>query len=135
MSPSQILLYTQLQSPLEQIYDPFDEPEGVMEIELVGKLPASYGYRHIPTARDVFSRYIFAVLRGQPSTSAVALELLDTFAQHAYVPNHMLTYKGSAFTFQVLTELMSKSGNMINHATLKHVQTIRIEVIKTSNKS
>ena len=77
------------------------------------------------TACDVLSRYFFPDPLRQPSTSAIAHTLLQLFSQHAYVPEHILTDKGSAFTSPVLTELMSESGIKINHATLKHAQTIR----------
>ena len=46
------------------------------------------------------------------------------FARHPYLPKHILTDKGSAFTFQVLTELKNESGIKINHAILKHATFI-----------
>ena len=92
---------------------------------------------HISTACDVLSRYFFADPLRQPNTIAIAHTLLQLFAQHAYVPEHIMTDKGSAFTGQVLTELLSESGIKINHVTLKHAHTIRgsNETIRSSKKS
>ena len=95
-----------------------------MEINLDGDLPASNDYTHILTTCDVFSQYLFAVPLRQPSNSPLTHALLEIFAQHAYVPKHILTDRGFAFTSDVLTELMSESGIKINHATLKHEQII-----------
>ena len=110
--------------PLEPIYDPCDGPEDVLEIDLVGELPRSNGYSHILTACDYFSRYLFAIPIRKPDTKSVVDALLDIFTKHAYVPKHIITDKGSAFTSQVITELMDKAGNKVSHATIKHAQTI-----------
>ena len=71
-----------------------------------------------------FSRHLFAVQLRQSSTSAVAHALLRSFAQHAFVPNHIQTDKASAFTSQLLNEIKNESGFKINHATLTHAQII-----------
>ena len=49
---------------------------------------------------------------------------MQIFTQHAYIPRHILTDKGTAFTAHVLTELIKQSGIKIDHATIKHAQTI-----------
>ena len=100
--------------PLEPIIDPCNGPEDVLEIDLVGELPRSNGYSHILTACDYFSRYLFAIPIRKP----------DIFTKHACVPMHIITDKGSAFTSQVITELMDKAGIKVSHATIKHAQTI-----------
>ena len=110
--------------PLEPIYDPCNGPEDVLEIDLVDALPRSNGYSHILTACDNFSRYLFAIPIRKPNTKSVVDALLDIFAKHAYVPKHIITDKGSAFTSQVKTELMEKARIKISHATIKHAQTI-----------
>ena len=110
--------------PLEPIYDPCNGPEDVLEIDLVGELPRSNGYSHILTACDYFSRYLFAIPIRKPDTKSVVEALLDIFTKHAYVPKHIITDKGSAFTSQVITELMEKAGIKVSHATIKHAQTI-----------
>ena len=110
--------------PLEPIYDPCNGPEDVLEIDLVGELPRSNGYSHILTACDYFSRYLFAIPIRKPDTKSVVEALLDIFTKHAYVPKHIITDKGYAFTSQVITELMEKAGIKVSHATIKHAQTI-----------
>ena len=110
--------------PLEPIYDPCNGPEDVLEIDLVGELPRSNGYSHILTACDYFSRYLFAIPIRKPDTKSVVNALLDIFTKHAYVPKHIITDKGSAFTSEVITELMNKAGIKVSHATIKHAQTI-----------
>ena len=110
--------------PLEPIYDPCNGPKDVLEIDLVGELPRSNGYSHILTACVCFSRYLFAILIRKPDTKSVVDALLDIFSKHAYVPKHIITDKGSAFTSQVITELMNKAEIRVSHATIKHAQTI-----------
>ena len=110
--------------PLEPIYDPCNGPEDVLEIDLVGELPLSNGYSHILTACDYFSRYLFAIPIRKPDTKSVVDALLDNFTNHAYVPKHIITDKGSVFTSQVITEPMNKAGIKVSHATIKHAQTI-----------
>ena len=110
--------------PPEPSYDPCNGPEDVLEIDLVGELPRSNGYSHILTACDYFSRYLFAIPIRKPDTKSVVNALLDIFTKHAYVPKHIITDKGSAFTSEVITELMNKAGIKVSHATIKHAQTI-----------
>ena len=110
--------------PLEPIYDTCNGPEDVLEIDLVGELPRSDGYSHILTACDYFSRYLFAIPIRKPDTKSVVDALLDIFTKHAYVPKHIITDKGSAFTSQVITELKNKAGIKVSHATIKHAQSI-----------
>ena len=110
--------------PLEPVYDPCNGPEDVLEIELVGELPRSNGYSHILTACDYFWRYLFAIPIRKLDTKSVVDALLDIFTKHTYVPKHIITDKCSAFTSQVIKELIDKAGIKVSHATIKPVQTI-----------
>ena len=114
----------QLRPPLQKIYDPCDGPEDLLEIDIVGPLPASNGFTHILTAVDVFSRYLFAVPLKRPDTHSVVRGLLSIFTKHAYVPKHILTDKGTAFTAELLAEITRTADIHISHATIKHAQTI-----------
>ena len=114
----------QLRPPLQKTYDPCDGPEDMLEIDIVGPLPASNGFTHILTAVDVFSRYLFAVPLKRPDTRSVVRGLLSIFTKQAYVPKHKLTDKGTAFTAELLTEIGKTADIHISHATLKHAQTI-----------
>ena len=115
---------TQLRPPLQKIYDPCDGPEDLLEIDIVGPIPASNGFTHILTAVDVFSRYLFAVPLKRPDTHSVVRGLLSIFTKHAYVPKHILTDKGTAFTAELLSEIAKAADIHISHATIKHAQTI-----------
>ena len=114
----------QLTPPLEKIYDPCNGPEDKLEIDLVGELPNSSGYTHILTACDYFSRYLFAVPIRKPDTKSVVRALMQIFTQHAYVPQTIITDKGTAFRSNIMTEIMKTAGIKIDHATVKHAQTI-----------
>ena len=113
-----------LTPPLEKIYDPCNGPEDVLEIDLVGELPNSNGYTHILTACDYFLRYLFTVPIRKPDAKSVVKALMQIFTQHAYVPKTIITDKGTAFTSSIMTEIMKTAGIKIDHATVKHAQTI-----------
>ena len=110
--------------PLEKIYDPCNGPEDILEIDLVGELPCSIGYTRILAACDYFSRYLFAIPILKPDTKSVVNALMQIFTHHAYIPNTIITDKGSAFTSIIMTETMRTAGIQIEHATVKHAQTI-----------
>ena len=113
-----------LRPPLQKIEDPCDGPADMFEMDTVGPLQASNGFTHILTAVDVFSCYLFPVPLKRPDTHSVVRGLLSIFTKHAYVPKHMLTDKGTAFTAELLTEISKAADNHISHATIKHAQTI-----------
>ena len=115
---------SKLRPPLQKIYDPCHGPEDMLEIDIVGPLPASNSCTHILAAVDVFSRYLFAVPLKRPDTHSVVRGLLSIFTKHAYVPKHILTDKGTAFTAELLTEIAKAADKHISHATIKHAQTI-----------
>ena len=84
-------------------------------------IPESNSFTHILRAIDVFSRYLFAVLLRRPDTQSVVKRLLSIF-----VPKHILTDKGTAFSAELMTELAVAAGIHISHATIKHAQTIGV---------
>ena len=109
---------------LQQIYDPCNGPEDVLEIDLVGELPPSNGFTHVLTACDYFSRYLFAVPIRKPDTKSVVETLMQIFTKHSYVPKIILTDKGSTFTSQLFNSLMESAGIKIEQATVKLARTI-----------
>ena len=68
---SKRVINAQLKPPLQKIYDPSNGPEDIMEIDLVGSLPAYNGFTHTLTGIDVFSRYLFAVPVRKPDTTSI----------------------------------------------------------------
>ena len=115
---------SKIRPPLQKKYDPCNGPTDLMEVDIVGPLPASNGFTHILTAIDVFSRYLFAVPLRKPDTPSVVNALLSVLAKHAYVPTHILTDKGSVFTAELFQQLTKAIGIEISHATIKQAQTI-----------
>ena len=113
-----------LTPPLEKVYDHCNGPEDILEIDLVGELPCSNRYTHILTACDYFSRYLIAIPIRKPDTKSVVTALMQIFTRHAYISKTIVSDKGSVFTSSIMTELMSAAGIHIEHATVKHAQTI-----------
>ena len=88
-------------TPLEYIYDPCNGPKEIAETDLIGELPRSNGYFHILNACNYVSQYLFAIPIRKPDTKSVDTSW-DVFTKHAYVPQHIITDQGSAFTWQVV---------------------------------
>ena len=113
-----------LRPPLQKIYDPIKALKNLLGIDLVGPLPHSNGFTYIRTAVDVFSRYIFAIPFRRPNEQSVVKGLILIFTRHAYVPNTILTDKGTTFAAQVVKQTKVQAGISSKHATIKHAQTI-----------
>ena len=60
----------------------------------------------------------------QPRRKFEVNTLMHIFTQHAYTPKPIITDKSTAFTSNIMTEIMRTAGIKIKHATVKHVQTI-----------
>ena len=110
--------------PLQQIYDPCNGPEDILEIDLVGEFPHANGFTHVLTACDYFPRYLFAIPIRKPDTKSVVEALMQFFTQHSYVPKTILTDKGSTYTSQLFNSLKESVGIKIEHATVNNAQTI-----------
>ena len=95
-----------------------------MEINLVGELPKPNGYSYVLTACDVLPRYLFPVPLRKLDTTSVVRALLHIFIQHTYISKHIITEKGTAFTSQLMIELMQASDTKVDDAILKHAQTM-----------
>ena len=78
-------------------------------------------------------RYQCAVLLRKPYSSSVKKAAMQIFTQYTYLPRHILTDKGSALTSQALKNLKEASGIHIEHAIIKHDQTIGM--IERSHKN
>ena len=114
------LIRLPLQNPIEHI----NAPEDVMPIDLVPGLPPSRGYENIVTARDVFSRYLFAYPTSNQDATTIAKVIFNIMTKHAYLPTTLISDKGTAFTSHVIKEVASVLGITLKHATTKHAQTI-----------
>ena len=109
-----------LQNPNEYI----TTPEDAMQIDLLPGLPPSGGYQNIVTARDVFSRYLFAYPTSNEDAKTIAKVLINVMTKHAYLPTTLISDKGTAFRSHVIKEVAGVLGITLKHATTKHAQTI-----------
>ena len=72
-----------------------------MEIDVVGPLPPSNGSTYILTAVDLLPRYVFGTTTKRADGPSVVKGRMSIFTRHAYIPNTILTDKGTAFTAEV----------------------------------
>ena len=93
-------------------------------MDILPNLPPSGGYDHIITAIDVFSRYLFAYPVTRINATAVANVIMDILCKHTYLPTTIITDLGTQFNAHVTHEIAAVLGIELNHATMKHAQTI-----------
>ena len=113
-----------IRPPLNPVSSNTSFPADLLEVDIVGQLPKSGGYSYIVKAMDVFSKYLFAQVVTSPSAEVVAKTLMQWFMRHSYIPMGILTDKGSAFTSSLIRQLAEMLEIQLNHATVKHAQTI-----------
>ena len=75
---------------------------------------------------DIFSKYMFAQPLNSISAATVTKYLSQWFLRHCYIPLLITTDQGSQFTSQMLHELADLLEIKLEHATLKHAQTIGV---------
>ena len=73
---------------------------------------------------DVFSRNLIAYPTSNQDAKTIAKVLFSIMAEHAYLPTHILSDKGSAFASQVIKEVTGVLGITLKHATTKQAQKI-----------
>ena len=83
-----------------------------------------YSYFHILTAKDVFSKYLFAIPLRNASAPNVAKQLFHLFMRTSYIPKTVLSDMRTAFTAKVMTELSKLLEITMQYATVKHPQTV-----------
>ena len=76
------------------------------------------------TGIDVFTKYLFAAPLRRVTAKAVTDILTQTFLKHAYIPQVILTDKGSQFTSNLMKDVTLLLDIELKHATVKHAQTI-----------
>ena len=99
-------------------------PGDLLQIDIVGKLPESGGFTHTLTAKDVFSKYLFAILLRNASVANVAKQLFLLFMPTSYIPKIVLFGIRTAFTANVMTELSQILEITMQYATVKHPKTV-----------
>ena len=113
-----------LKTPLLSLATDKYYPGDLLQVDLVGKLPDSAGYTHILTAKDNFSKYLFAKTLRNASAPNVAKQLFQIFMRSAYIPKVVLSDMSTAFTSRVMTELSRLLEIKLEYATVKHPQTV-----------
>ena len=73
-----------LKPPLLSLATDKHFPSEVLQIDLVGNLPESGGYTHFLTAKDTFSKYLFAMPLRTASAPNSAKQLFFTFMSASY---------------------------------------------------
>ena len=76
------------------------------------------------TAIDVFSHFLFAYPTSNQDAKTFAQVLINITTKHAYLLTTLISYKGTAFTSNVIKEVAGVLGITLKHATTKHAQTI-----------
>ena len=94
-----------------------------MQIDIVGPLKSPV-YKFVLTGIDIFSKYLFASPLTKASADTVARELTKMFFVHSFIPKKILADLGKTFTSEIIHELATLLEIQLNHATLKHPQTI-----------
>ena len=114
-----------LTPPLQELSSLQSFPGDMLQIDLVGPFQSSF-YRYVLTGIDVFTKYLFAVPLTSPSAKTVANALVNIFFRHSYLPETILTDLGTNFTSLLFHELAILLEIRLNHATLKHPQSIGV---------
>ena len=99
-------------------------PGDLLQIDFVGKVPDTGGFTHILTAKDVFSKYLFAIPLRNASAPNVAKHLFHLFMRNSYIPKTVLSDMGTDFTVKVMTEFSKLLEIIVQYATVKHPQTV-----------
>ena len=93
-------------------------------MDILPNLPPSGGYDHIITAKDVFSKYLFAYPVTRITATEVSRVMMDILCKHKYLPTTIITDIGTQFNAQATHEVAAVLGIELKHAAMKHAQTI-----------
>ena len=97
----------------------------MLQIDLVGPLQSPL-YRYVLTGIDVFTKYLFAVPLTNGRSETVARELTSIFFRHSYLPKTILSDLGTTFVSELMHELTKLLEIKLEHASLKHPQTVGV---------
>ena len=114
-----------LKTPLQPVSSLNSYPDGTLQIDLVGPLKSPV-HRYVLTAIDVFTKYLFAVPVTNVRADTIARELTSIFFRHSYLPKTILSDLGTSFVSQLSHELTKLLEIQLDHASLKHPQTVGV---------
>ena len=96
-----------------------------MQIDFVGPFQSPI-YKYALSGIGVFSKYLFTVALTSAHAANVAKALLSFFFQHSYIPTTLLSDLGTNCFAKLLHELTDLLKVKLQHASLKHPQTIGV---------
>ena len=104
--------------PLQNPNEHNTVPEDAMQIDLLPELPPSGGYDNIVTAKDVFSRWLFAYPTSNQDAKTIDKVLINIMTKHAYLLTTLISDKGTAFMTKVIGKVASVLAITLKHATI-----------------
>ena len=78
------------------------------------------------TAIDVFTKYLFPVPLTNVRADTIAGELTSIFFRHSYLPKTILSDLGTSFFSEIFHDLTKLNEIQLEHASLKHPQTVGV---------
>ena len=96
----------------------------MMQIDLVGQFQSPV-YKYVLSGIDVFSKYLLAVPLTSAHAGTVAKALVSIFF-YSYIPTKILSDFGTSFVAELIHELSKLLEIHLEHASLKHPQTIGV---------
>ena len=114
-----------MKTPLQPVSSLNSYPGETLQIDLVGPFKSPV-HRYVLTAIDVFTKYSLAVPLTNVRADTIARELTSIFFRHSYLPKTILSDLGTSFVSEVLHELTKLLEIQLEHANLKHPQTVGV---------
>ena len=119
------VLSKNLTIPLQPLSSLKSYPGQVLQVDLVGPIQSPL-YHYVLTGIDVFTKFLFAVPLTNGPSGTVARELASIFFRHSYFPKTILSYLGTTFVSELMHELTKLLEIKLEHASLKHPQTVGV---------
>ena len=114
-----------LKTPLQPVSSLNSYSGETLQIDLVRPLKSPV-HRYVLTAIDVFTKYLFAVPLTNVRADTSARELTSIFFRHSYLPKTILFDLVTSFVSELLHELTTLLEIQLDHASLKHPQTVGV---------
>ena len=130
-----------LKTPLQPLSSLKSYPGEMLQVDFVGPLQFPL-YRYVLTGIDVLTKYVFAVPPTNGRSEIVARELASIFFRpitvgvhifpsiffrpYSYFPKTILSDLGTLFVSELMHELTNRLEIKLEHASLKHPQTVGV---------
>ena len=112
-----------LKTPLQPVFSLNSFSGETLQIDLVRPLKTPV-HRYVLTAIDAFTKYLFAVPLTKVRADTIAREFTSIFFRHSDLPKTILSDLGTSFVSELLPELTKLLEIQLEHASLKHPQTV-----------